>query len=120
MTHNLDVWSLVIVYGPCRQPAKDVFLNWPHNLEIDDDDLWLIIGDSICTDQQNRNRPEGNLNDILVFNDVIGHLGLIELPLKGRSYTWTNMQEAPLLEQIDWFSPLWLGLLTTLPQWYYL
>jgi hypothetical protein len=25
-------------------------------------------------------------------------LGLIELPLKGRSFTWSNMQVCPLLE----------------------
>ena len=28
---------------------------------------------------------------------------MIELPIKGRSYTWSNMQQDPLLEQIDWF-----------------
>ena len=46
---------------------------------------------------------------MFIFNEVIGHLGLIELPLKGRKYTWTNMQTAPLLEQIDWFftTPAW-------------
>jgi hypothetical protein len=27
----------------------------------------------------------------------------VELPLKGRAYTWSNMQENPLLEQLDWF-----------------
>jgi len=34
---------------------------------------------------------------------AIGHLGLIELPLKGRAFTWSNMQQSPLLEQLDWF-----------------
>lgn len=58
---------------------------------------------------ENRNRPGGNLTDTLIFNDAIDHLGLIELPLKGRSYTWSNMQANPLLEQLDWFftSPNW-------------
>lgn len=37
------------------------------------------------------------------FNNIISHLGLIEPPLKGRSYTWSNMQDTPLLEQVDWF-----------------
>ena len=41
--------------------------------------------------------------DTLIFNDVIGHLGLVELPLKGRAYTWSSMQQDPLLEQLDWF-----------------
>jgi hypothetical protein len=36
-------------------------------------------------------------------------MGLVELPLKGRAYTWSNMQSDPLLEQLDWFftSPNW-------------
>ena len=41
--------------------------------------------------------------DTLIFNDVIGHLGLVELPLKGRAYTWSSMQQDPLLKQLDWF-----------------
>ena len=41
------------------------------------------------------------MQDTLLFNDVIGHLGLIELPLKGRSFTWSNMHQDPLLEQLD-------------------
>ena len=39
----------------------------------------------------------------MLFNEIIGHLGLLELPLKGRSYTWSNMQQQPLLQQLDWF-----------------
>ena len=52
---------------------------------------------------ENRNLPGGNVNDIFLFNEIIGHLGLVELPIKGRQYTWSNMQTSPLLEQIDWF-----------------
>nr|XP_045086367.1 uncharacterized protein LOC120967116 [Aegilops tauschii subsp. strangulata] len=51
----------------------------------------------------NRNLPGGDLNDMFIFNEIIGHLGLLELPIKGRSYTWSNMQDDPLLEQLDWF-----------------
>uniref|UniRef100_A0A453L8B1 Uncharacterized protein n=1 Tax=Aegilops tauschii subsp. strangulata TaxID=200361 RepID=A0A453L8B1_AEGTS len=43
------------------------------------------------------------VNDIFIFNEIIGHLGLLELPIKGRAYTWSNMQDNPLLEQLDWF-----------------
>lgn len=52
---------------------------------------------------ENRNKPGGSLSDTLIFNDALGHLGLIELQLKGRAFTWSNMQENPLLEQLDWF-----------------
>ena len=52
---------------------------------------------------ENRNLPGGNVSDIFLFNEVIGHLGLVELPIKERQFTWSNMQTEPLLEQIDWF-----------------
>ena len=39
---------------------------------------------------------------MFIFNEIIGHLGLIELPLKGRKYPWSNMQDSRLLEQLDW------------------
>lgn len=52
---------------------------------------------------ENRNKLGGSLTDTLIFNDAIDHLGFIELQLKGRAFTWSNMQENPLLEQLDWF-----------------
>lgn len=100
----MEVWTLVVVYGPCRQPARNEFVNWLYNLDIGDDDLWLLIGDfNFYRSAKNRNMPRGNFNDSLVFNNIISQLGLIELPIKGRSYTWSDMQSSPLLEQVDWF-----------------
>ena len=65
---------------------------------------WLVVGDfNFMRSLENRNLPRGDLNDIFIFNEIIAHLGLLELPLKGRSYTWSNMQDNPLLEQLDWF-----------------
>lgn len=43
------------------------------------------------------------MNDIMIFNEIISNLGILDLPLKGRSYTWSNMQDSPLLQQLDWF-----------------
>jgi len=39
----------------------------------------------------------------LLFNKAISKLGLVELPLHGRHFTWTNKQFPPLLERLDWF-----------------
>jgi hypothetical protein len=51
----------------------------------------------------NRNKPGAHMNGIFIFNEIISYLGLVERPLKGRPFTWSNMQKDPLLEQIDWF-----------------
>ena len=90
--HNSERWTLVNVYGPCTGPARDDFVQWLYDLNIPFGDKWLLLGDFNfirCSD--NRNLPGGNINDIFLFNEIIGHLGLIELPLKGRQYTWSNM-----------------------------
>ena len=108
--HNGDTWFLTNVYGPYDDPARTAFINWFKGHEIDDLMNWIFLGDfNFYHSLNNRNRPRDNLADTLVFNDAIGHLGLIELPLKGRAYTWSNMQSDPLLQQLDWFftSPNW-------------
>ena len=108
--HNGDTWFLTNVYGPYDDPARTAFINWFKGHEIDDSMNWIFLGYfNFYRSLNNRNRPGGNLADTLVFNDAIGHLGLIELPLKGRGYTWSNMQYDPLLEQLDCFftSPNW-------------
>jgi exonuclease III len=46
---NSISWNLVVVYGPCRQPDRDEFVNWLYNLDIDEEDLWLFMGVSTST-----------------------------------------------------------------------
>jgi endonuclease/exonuclease/phosphatase family metal-dependent hydrolase len=102
--HNNQPWQLVCVYGPCSGPERDIFVQWLHDLDIPLHDNWLLLGDfNFMRSIENRNKPGVDMNDIFLFNEIISHLGLIELPLKGRSFTWSNMQDSPLLQQIDWF-----------------
>jgi hypothetical protein len=56
----MEVWTLVVVYGPCRQPTRNEFVNWLYNLNIGDEELWLLIGDfNFYRSSENRNRPGG-------------------------------------------------------------
>jgi exonuclease III len=102
-THNAENWMLITVYGPCHGPDKQEFIDWLNGLQIPNNQNWLIEGDfNMYRSVQDRNRTGGNMNDIFTFNEIISNLGLQEIPLKGKKYTWSNMQEDPLLEQIDW------------------
>lgn len=108
--HNSENWKLTTVYGPCEEPTRSEFITWFRGHVFEDYENWIFLGDfNFYRSLSNCNRPGGNLADTLIFNDAIGHLGLVELPLKGRAYTWSNMQSDPLLEQLDWFftSPNW-------------
>ena len=102
--HSLETWKLSTVHGPCIEPARGLFIDWLKNMQIQDTDNWMILGDfNFYRSTENRNRPGGNISNTFLFNDAIGEAGLIELPLKGRSYTWSIMQQNPLMEQLDWF-----------------
>lgn len=86
--HNQATWSVTSVYGPTREPARTNFISWLYGLDVDPDSHHLILGDfNFYRSSINRNRPGDSFTDAALFNDVINHLGLIELPLKGRSYT---------------------------------
>jgi hypothetical protein len=74
------------------------------NLNIPPDEDWLLLGDfNFIRSPSNRNKPGGDISDMMLFNDFIREQNLTEIPIKGRKYTWSNMQENPLLEQLDWF-----------------
>jgi hypothetical protein len=60
-----------------------------------DDYLWLVLGDF------NINKPGGDPNLMLGFNEAISKLRLVEVPLSGEAYTWSNKQHNPLLERLD-------------------
>jgi hypothetical protein len=53
--------------------------------------------------QENINKPRGDPNLMIRFNDAVSKLGLVEIPLSGQAYTWSNKQQNPLLERLDWF-----------------
>lgn len=107
---NADSLNLVNVYGPSSGLERDVFVQWLNDLDIDANDNWIVMGDfNFYRSLENRNKPGGDINDIFIFNEIISNLGLLEVPLNGRNYTWSNMQDNPLLEQLDWvfISPAW-------------
>jgi endonuclease/exonuclease/phosphatase family metal-dependent hydrolase len=69
-----------------------------------DDVDWLVVGDfNLYRNPLDRNKPGADIADMLMFNEAISSLGLIELPLKGQRFTWTNKQHPPLLERLEWF-----------------
>lgn len=101
---NNDPWILTSVYGPCDAEGKITFIDWFENIHMPDDIEWLIVGDfNLYRRAENRNRPGGNVSDMMLFNGAISALGLVEIPLHGRKLTWTNKQQPPLLERLDWF-----------------
>jgi hypothetical protein len=96
-------WYLRNVYGPCTPTGKPEFTNWLYNIDASAYDLWMWTSDfNLIHCLDNRNRLGGNTSDMMLFNDLINHLNLVEVSLKNRAFTWSNMQQKTLLVKLDW------------------
>lgn len=108
--HNNESWLLSNIYALCTASGKRNFLSWFQNVQMPNSVSWLIVGDfNLYRSPDDRNRPGGDHLEMYLFNEAISALGLVELPLKGRWFTWSNKQFPPLLERLDCFftSPMW-------------
>ena len=91
------------VYGPNSEEGKLEFTTWMTGLNISACKYWMLLGDfNFIRAPENRNKVGGDHNSMMTFNSIIINLDLMEIPLNGRSFTWSNMQECPLLEKLDW------------------
>lgn len=111
-TSNLDnsVWYHTNIYGPNSTEGKLEFSQWLMNLNTSNMKYWIVLGAfDYIRGPENRNRAGGDHNNMMIFNDIIIKQDLVEIPLKGRSFTWINMQDSPLLEKLDWIfsNPEW-------------
>jgi hypothetical protein len=101
--HNDNSWILTNIYRPCLADGKREFLEWFQQIQMPEDVDWMIVGDfNLMRKQEDRNKDEGDLTKMFMFNNAISALGLIEIILQGRKYTCSNMQPNPLLQKLDW------------------
>jgi hypothetical protein len=104
-------WILTQIYAPCTTEGKQNFLDWFYSIDMQADTDWLVVGDfNLIRKPEDRNKPRGNLREMLDFNAAINRHDLEELRLNGAKFTWTNKQQSPLLERLDWFfaSTTWM------------
>jgi hypothetical protein len=101
-TFSGAVWILTNIYTPCTPEGKVEFMNWLHDFEMPEDTDWLLDEDfNLIRKPSDQNRPEGNVQEMLGFNEVVSNKRLHKLPLQGHRFTWTNKQASPLLERLD-------------------
>jgi hypothetical protein len=99
-----DSWIITNIYAPCTPQGKIDFLNWFSNINMPSDKLWLIVGDfNLICRSEDKNLVGGYINLMLKFNEANSSLDLMEIPLHGLSFTWSNRQREPLLQRLDWF-----------------
>lgn len=85
-------FHLTNIYGPCTPEGKVDFINWLYNFDTEHLDDWVLAGDfNLIRSPEDKNRPGANMQDIMLFNDLILHLDLAEIQFQGRHFSWSNM-----------------------------
>nr|CAD1831627.1 unnamed protein product [Ananas comosus var. bracteatus] len=96
------VFLISNIYGPTSVDLKADFF---HELQTICDragDRWTALGDfNVMLSVQDKNGAPTNVSEILQFREVINEIGLIDLPLLNRTYTWSNGRRNPTLERLD-------------------
>lgn len=74
--HSDSCWTHVNIYGPCGGVERHSFTSWLFDLNIPVSEDWILAGDfNYIRAPDNRNRPGGNVGDMLTFNDFISIFG---------------------------------------------
>jgi exonuclease III len=81
-------FCLTNIYGPSTFDGKVAFINWLYNFDTAGFSDWILVGDfNLIRFPNDRNRGGGNVDDMLLFNDLIQHLDLAKINFHGRRFS---------------------------------
>ncbi|CAN6253863.1 unnamed protein product [Urochloa humidicola] len=90
------------IYAPANHADKEAFLLELSNSSPTDSTPWLLLGDfNLTRTPEDKNNSNFHATEANLFNETLHALGLIELPLLDRAYTWSNKREIPTLVRLD-------------------
>jgi exonuclease III len=97
------------VYGPSTGGNREDFLQQLRMAKLMNRIPWLICGDFnlvLAAEERSTNRLTGVDRE---FRRLVNELSLIDLPLQGRRFTWSNARENVIFVRLDRFlvSQLW-------------
>lgn len=99
-------WLLTNIYGSCQDNLRTEFLEWLNQIDMPEEHNWMVIGDfNYLRSTDDRNKPGGNINDMLRFNEAISQLGWIELQdLFSTTLTSPLWKNHLLMKKLTWWS----------------
>jgi len=97
-----DRFAVTNVYAPVDHRDSLHFLDDIRDIASHIQGSWVIAGDFNLTRTCDENN-NGSFNQPLAqaFNDTIDDLGLIDIPLLDRLFTWSNHRASPTLARLD-------------------
>nr|CAD1835780.1 unnamed protein product [Ananas comosus var. bracteatus] len=97
-----EIVLITNVYGPTGSGSKAGFFQELRNSRQFSRSLWVALGDfNVLLSLQDKNGSPSNISDILAFREAISDMGLFDLPLQNKTFTWSNGRRNPTLERLD-------------------
>jgi hypothetical protein len=95
-------WWLTGVYGPQGDDEKMLFLQELRNIRALCNGPWLVAG-GFNLIYQAADKNNANLDRAMMgrFRRFLDDSDLLEIPLLGRKYTWSNERRSPTLVRLD-------------------
>lgn len=95
-------WTITAVYGPNDDGKKIQFMQELRQIKQVVQAEWLIAGDfNLISRVPDKSNDNVDLRMMGRFRVVLDDLELIDLPIWGRRFTWSNEREDVTLSRID-------------------
>jgi hypothetical protein len=99
-----SVFRFTVVYGPSQQANGHTFFQELCDAKTSDGIPWMVTGDlNVTLHIKDRSNQNQNINQMRLFRSLIDFVNLIDLPLNGRNYTWSNERNEPTFVRLDRF-----------------
>jgi exonuclease III len=99
---DLSSWSITGVYGPQEDDLKDLFMNELRQIKTWVQPKWMLLGDfNLISSAAEKSNANLNLRMLGKFRSTIQDLEVIDYPIVGRRFTWSNEREHATFTRID-------------------
>ncbi len=96
------LFTISNIYGPTCATLRGAFFQELRAIWARAIGVWALVGDfNLLLFFRDKNGPPSSVLDILSFRSVVNDLGLLDLPIQNRSFTWSNGRANPTLERLD-------------------
>ncbi len=97
-----SLFTILNIYGPSCASLRGAFFQELRALGPSTLGVWAMLGDfNITLSLRDKVGPPSSVPDFLSFRSVVNDLGLIDLPIPNRRFTWTNARPNPTLVRLD-------------------
>ena len=95
-------WWLTAVYGPQEDGDKSIFLKELEAIRDACTGPWAVTGDfNLILNEADKNNDRIDRANLRRFRRTVASLGLQDLHLHRRCFTWSNERESPTLVRLD-------------------